>query len=100
MVINAISVPHARRAELEERFAGRAGRVSEAAGFESFRLLRPANESAGDRYLVVTRWASQSAFQEWMESRAFSAGHGASDADPVATASEVWAYDVVQSEDA
>ncbi len=101
VVINAITVPPERRAAFEERFATRAGEVSRAAGFESFQLLRPANEGAGDGYLVYTRWASRDAFEGWMASPAFHRGHArSSEGEPVGTASEVWAYDVIGSEDA
>src|ERR1700743_3474923 len=39
--INAITVPRERFEEFAERFASRAGKVEEAAGFEAFELLRP-----------------------------------------------------------
>jgi len=107
VVINAITVPEANREELERRFANRAGEVSKAEGFESFELLRPANEGAGDRYLVYTRWASKEAFEGWMSSSAFQRGHAQSRSDggdapprPAGTASEVLAYEVIQQEEA
>ena len=49
VVVNAVTVPPDRAAEFEARFAARAGSVEQAAGFEAFELLRPAE---GDRYLV------------------------------------------------
>jgi len=101
VVINAITVPAGRGGDIEQRFAQRAGEVSKAPGFESFQFLRPANEAAGDRYLVFTRWASRADFESWMSSRAFTQGHARSaEGGPVGTASEVWAYDVVQQEEA
>ena len=39
--INAITVPRERFDEFERRFATRAGKVSDAEGFEGFQLLRP-----------------------------------------------------------
>ena len=106
VVINAITVPDANRAELERRFANRAGEVSKADGFEAFELLRPANEAAGDRYYVYTRWASKEAFEGWMSSSAFQQGHRQSQPEtpdaparpPAGTASEVLAYEVIQQE--
>lgn len=99
VVINAIEVPRERRDELEQRFANRAGEVSKAEGFEAFQLLRPDNDEAGDRYLVYTRWVSKAAFESWMASSAFTHGHaGASERRPVATANQVWAYEVAQHE--
>jgi heme-degrading monooxygenase HmoA len=65
--INAITVPHERFGEFEQRFAGRAGKVEEAAGFEGFELLRP--NDAREVCLVVTRWRSEEDFQGWLASR-------------------------------
>lgn len=99
VVVNAIEVPLERRGELESRFAARAGEVGKAPGFEGFQLLRPANDEAGDRYLVWTRWASKEAFEEWAHGPAFESGHRRAGAGgPVATGSQVWHYEVVQDE--
>ncbi len=96
VVINAVAVPPERHAEFEQRFAARAGQVSEAAGFEAFELLRPRE---GDRYLVYTRWQSREDFDRWMGSSRFAAGHRQhSDSGPVSRESEVWELDVLQSE--
>ena len=101
VVVNAIEVPPERAATLEERFSNRAGEVSKAPGFEGFELLRPANEEAGDRYLVFTRWSSKEAFQAWYSSPAFTTGHAhASGGPPAAVGSQVWHYEVIQREDA
>jgi heme oxygenase (mycobilin-producing) len=70
--INAITVPKERFDEFERRFATRAGKVEDAAGFESFELLRPNDDR--EVCLVVTRWESEEAFQNWMKSADFSAG--------------------------
>lgn len=72
--INVLEVPDARRATIEERFAARAGEVDTVDGFESFELLRPTDGT--DRYLVVTRWRDDAAFQAWLQSEAFQRGHG------------------------
>lgn len=99
VVVNAIEVPSDGRGKIEERFARRAGEVSKAEGFESFELLRPVNEEAGNTYLVYTRWASKEAFEGWYSSPAFTRGHAhASQGPPVGTGSQVWHYDVVQQE--
>jgi heme-degrading monooxygenase HmoA len=95
--INAISVPAERAEELEQRFAARAGEVAKSPGFEAFELLRPAD--GRDVYLVYTRWATQADFDAWVQSPAFAHGHRAHHtAGPVSSHSELWAYDVVQSE--
>ncbi|GEM_PF-102068 len=71
--INVIEVPPGRGEVLEERFAARAGEVETVDGFESFELLRPTDGT--DRYLVVTRWRDEAAFEAWVSSDAFQRGH-------------------------
>lgn len=109
--INALQVPSERAEVLEQRFASRAGEVEKVDGFESFDLLRPTEGT--DRYLVVTRWRDEDAFQAWMNSEAFAAGHaqsaGTGHADdegdraghggdgPAATGSELWGFEIVTS---
>jgi heme-degrading monooxygenase HmoA len=71
--INAIEVPEAHRAELEKRFAARAGLVESSPGFEGFELLRPT--SGETRYFVYTRWADEESYQAWVSSQSFAAGN-------------------------
>jgi heme-degrading monooxygenase HmoA len=71
--INVLTVPPDMRATLEDRFAGRAGMVEQADGFEHFELLRPVEGT--DTYLVYTRWRSEEDFQAWQSSPAFGQGH-------------------------
>jgi heme-degrading monooxygenase HmoA len=108
--INALTVPEGGGEELERRFSMRAKAVDGVDGFEGFELLRPTDGS--DRYLVVTRWASQEAFDAWTESREFEKGHanagdrpeghghgghgGGERPQPVATDSELWGFEVVE----
>jgi heme oxygenase (mycobilin-producing) len=98
VVINAITVPAAHADELAARFAGRAGMVDKADGFERFELLRPAD--GRDRWLVVTTWRDEASFQAWMGSQAFGTAHGAGaghgGGGPVSTASEIWSFTVEQ----
>ena len=97
--INAITVPRERFGEFAERFAARAGRVSGAAGFESFELLRPNDDR--EVCLVVTRWRSEEDFQAWVAGPDFAAGHAQHrERGPVGTASELWSFDVLEREDA
>jgi heme oxygenase (mycobilin-producing) len=93
--INAITVPKARFAEFEERFASRAGKVEGAAGFEGFELLRPNDDR--EVCLVVTRWRSEADFQAWMASSDFAAGHAQHRGrGPVGVSSELWSFDVLE----
>ena len=95
--INAITVPRERFDEFERRFATRAGKVSSAPGFESFELLRPNDER--EVCLVVTRWESEEAFQSWVASPDFRAGHAQHrEGGPVGTSSEIWSFDVLETE--
>lgn len=97
--INAITVPPERADELVQRFAQRAGEVAKMPGFEAFELLRPTD--GRDVFLVYTRWRSQDDFDAWVASPAFRHGHRAHDTQgPVGSASELWAFDVVQHEEA
>lgn len=77
--INVLEVPEGRGEVLEQRFASRAGEVEKVDGFESFELLRPTDGT--DRYLVVTRWRDEDAFDAWVASSAFQKGHARSEAD-------------------
>ena len=96
--INAITVPRDRFDEFERRFASRAGKVSDAEGFEAFELLRPNDDR--ELCLVITRWASEEAFQAWVRSPDFAAGHSQHRTEgPVGTASEIWSYDVLEIEE-
>ena len=95
--INAIAVPEGAGAELEKRFAQRAGEVESMSGFEGFELLRPV---AGEtRYFVYTRWASEEAFQAWVRSPAFQHGHAhaSSGSQPVGTGSALLSFEVIES---
>jgi heme oxygenase (mycobilin-producing) len=97
--INAITVPAERVEEFVRRFAARAGEVGKSPGFEAFELLRPTDDR--DVFLVYTRWRTQADFEAWVNSPAFQHGHKAhSTQGPVGSASELWAFDVVQHETA
>jgi heme-degrading monooxygenase HmoA len=95
--INAITVPHDGFGEFERRFATRAGKVSDADGFEGLQLLRPNDER--EVCLVLTQWTSEEAFRAWVASPDFAAGHAQHRRDgPVGTASELWSFDLLETE--
>ena len=103
VAINVLTVPPHMRDTLEQRFANRAGEVDKMAGFEHFELLRPAGGGDGaegqDAYFVYTRWASKAAFEAWVSSQAFGQGHAQASADgPAASGSQVWTFEVAQSQ--
>jgi len=102
VAVNVLTVPEGRGEVLEQRFAGRAGSVEKAPGFEHFELLRPVEGT--DAYLVYTRWRSRDDFDAWSASQAFDRGHeqasGRPAADqPAATGSTIWSFEVVQAAD-
>jgi len=104
--INAITVAADSGDELARRFAARAGAVDGQDGFEGFELLKPTDERT--TWLVVTRWRDEDAFQAWVSSPAFGAGHqsdkgeggghphggGEGQQRPVGVSSELWSYEV------
>lgn len=97
--INVLTVPAEMRETLEQRFAGRAGSVESADGFEWFELLRPVEGT--DDYLVYTRWRSEEDFQAWTTSQSFTQGHQQASGRPegqrpAATGSSIWSFDVAQ----
>jgi heme oxygenase (mycobilin-producing) len=95
--INAITVPRERFDEFAQRFASRAGKVEAAEGFESFQLLRPNDDR--DVCLVVTQWRSEEDFKAWMTGPDFAAGHSQHrQSGPVGSASEVWSFDVLETQ--
>ncbi|HEY2705737.1 MAG TPA: antibiotic biosynthesis monooxygenase [Candidatus Dormibacteraeota bacterium] len=95
--INVLTVPVEMRETLEKRFAARAGAVSSEDGFEWFELLRPTGGT--DQYMVYTRWRSEEDFDRWRTSQAFDRGHAQhARGGPAASGSELWSFDVLQSE--
>jgi heme-degrading monooxygenase HmoA len=102
--INAITVAADSGDELAQRFAKRAGAVDDQEGFEGFELLQPTDDRT--TWLVVTRWRDEDAFNAWVSSPAFGAGHqsdkgssphghGGGDASkPVGVSSELWSYKI------
>ncbi|MCW4352792.1 antibiotic biosynthesis monooxygenase [Hoyosella sp. YIM 151337] len=91
--INAIDVPEGAGAELEKRFAARAGTVENSPGFLGFQLLRPVNGES--RYFVVTQWESEEAFRAWADGPARAAHAGEGERKPVATGASLLEFDVV-----
>jgi heme oxygenase (mycobilin-producing) len=98
--INAITVAPDSGDELARRFAARAGAVDSQDGFEGFELLKPTDDR--HTWLVVTRWRDDAAFEAWVSSPAFGAGHqsegGGSNPHggqkPVGVSSELWSYEI------
>lgn len=90
--INAISVPPHAAAELERRFAHRAGAVDGSDGFLGFQLLRPT--AGDDRYFVVTQWRDEESFAAWRDGQG-QAAHAGERAKPVASGADLLEFDVI-----
>jgi heme-degrading monooxygenase HmoA len=72
VVMNNIPVSEEGRPVFEERFKDRKHAVEDMPGFYAFRLLRPIR---GEKYVVLTQWASTKDFENWKESDVFSEAH-------------------------
>ena len=90
--INAIHVPPGAGAELERRFAQRAGAVEGAAGFLGFQLLRPV--AGDDRYFVVTHWADEESFAAWRDGSG-RAAHAGQSSPPVSSGADLLEFEVI-----
>lgn len=90
--INVLSVPDGAGPELEARFAARKHSVDQEPGFEGFQLLRPTGE--GDRYFVLTTWATEEDFQTWRAKRTPHAPAGPN-SPTLSTGSELLEFEIV-----
>ncbi|GAA1110771.1 antibiotic biosynthesis monooxygenase family protein [Nesterenkonia jeotgali] len=95
--INAITVPADSGDELGSRFAARRHSMEGTEGFEGFELLEPTDDRT--TWLVITRWASEEAFESWRTSREFQNSHSGGESDsaeppkkPVGMSAELWSY--------
>ncbi|MPZ13155.1 MAG: antibiotic biosynthesis monooxygenase [Chloroflexi bacterium] len=90
---NRIKIKRGHGAELEERFARRAG-VEKQPGFVSFELWRQEHGDEHEEYVVVTHWESEATHAAWTHSDAFRAAHAGARADFLLGPGEVKRYDV------
>ncbi|HEY0006456.1 MAG TPA: antibiotic biosynthesis monooxygenase [Pyrinomonadaceae bacterium] len=72
VVMNHIPIAEGREQEFEETFKTRDRAVDQMPGFIDMQVLRPAE---GRTYVVMTRWESHAAFQNWTTSQAFNTAH-------------------------
>lgn len=72
VVMNRITVTEGREADFEKTFTERDRAVDLMSGFIDLQVLRP---TEGRTYVVMTRWKSREAFDEWTQSEAFVAAH-------------------------
>jgi heme-degrading monooxygenase HmoA len=72
VVMNRIPVAEGREADFEKTFKERDRAVDLMPGFIDMQVLRPAE---GRTYVVLTRWKTREAFDQWTQSEAFVAAH-------------------------
>ncbi len=72
VVMNRIPVAVGRVEDFERSFTERQSAVHLMPGFLEMQVLRP---SEGRTYVVLTRWETYDAFQNWIQSEAFVASH-------------------------
>ncbi|WP_404451682.1 antibiotic biosynthesis monooxygenase [Virgibacillus necropolis] len=72
VVMNNITVTEDGRDAFEDRFKQRSSKLDSSPGFQAFRLLRP---QTGNKYVVLTQWASIEDYDNWKNSDAFKKQH-------------------------
>jgi heme-degrading monooxygenase HmoA len=72
VVMNRIAVAEGREVDFEKTFTERDRAVDRMPGFLDLQVLRPAE---GRTYVVMTRWKSREAFEQWTHSEAFISAH-------------------------
>lgn len=92
IVMNRIPVAEGRELDFEKTFTERDRAVDQMPGFIDMQVLRPAE---GRTYVVLTRWKSREAFEQWTHSEAFTSAHrkqspGLAEARPVLEIYEVF----------
>jgi heme-degrading monooxygenase HmoA len=72
VVMNRIAIAEGRELDFEKTFTERDRAVDRMPGFMDLQVLRPAE---GRTYVVLTRWKSREAFEQWTHSEAFISAH-------------------------
>ncbi|HUQ31311.1 MAG TPA: antibiotic biosynthesis monooxygenase [Pyrinomonadaceae bacterium] len=72
VVMNRIAIAEGRELDFEKTFTERDRAVDLMPGFLDLQVLRPAE---GRTYVVMTRWKSREAFEQWTHSQAFISAH-------------------------
>ena len=72
IVMNRIPVAEGRESDFEKTFTERDRAVDRMPGFLDMQVLRPVE---GRTYVVLTRWKSREAFDQWTQSEAFISAH-------------------------
>jgi len=73
VVANRVFVKQQYIQEFEQRFRNRASQINQQPGFVLMEVLKPQSEKTP--YVVLTHWASEQAFQNWVGSEDFKLAH-------------------------
>jgi len=75
VVTNTIRVPAEHAGRIEQGFSGAAERMAQVAGCVGFLFLK--DEDAGEqiRYVALTQWENEAAFNAWISSDSFRHAH-------------------------
>lgn len=74
IVTNQITIPASRAEVVAEKFAHNSEGLHSFEGFEGFELCRP-TDPEDDRWLVITHWKDEQAYQTWRDSKKFVQDH-------------------------
>lgn len=74
IVTNEITVPAERGAAVAAKFEENSRGLDGRDGFEGFELCRPTSPD-DDRWLVITRWRDEAAYEAWRDSRHYGHSH-------------------------
>lgn len=95
VVTNEITIPARRAEEVAAKFAANSKGLDAFDGYEGFTVCAP-TQPADDRWLVITRWRDEEAYEAWRASKKFDRDHakpGSHQAEPKQSA--VRHYNVV-----
>lgn len=73
VAINYITCNKEYRERFESLMTSRVGAIDKMDGFQRMQVLRPSE--AEERYLIISEWDNDKAFQNWTKSEAFVKGH-------------------------
>ena len=74
IVTNEITVPAERADSVAQKFAQNSQGLENFDGFEGFDLCEP-TDPADERWLVITHWRDEAAYQAWRDSKKFAHSH-------------------------
>ena len=96
IAVNKLKVQKARGDDLEQRFH-HAGAVASEPGFLGFELWKRYEDGEHEEFLVVSRWESEEAHNQWTKSESFKQAHSGPPAEFILGHGEFSSYQVRMS---